>query len=126
MSQPICNLADTDLETCLSKYEIVVIKFTAGWCQPCKDFHPIFTKVAEKTLQKTKNIIFVEADVEKFSQLATDFQIKSVPFLVILKSRVIIYAEAGTLTEGNFNQLITQATEIKSPAFSNDIPEEKE
>jgi thioredoxin 1 len=57
----------------LSDY-LILIKFTASWCGPCKTIHPYFEELA-----KQDNIICIEVDVDNAEEIVEVCEIKSVP-----------------------------------------------
>ena len=58
----------------------VVVDFYAEWCQPCKRLEPILRQVAQ---HYNGEVDFYRIDVEKNSDIADVFQIRSIPFLLI-------------------------------------------
>jgi thioredoxin 1 len=104
----IVELTHDNFELTVQQAPIVIIDFWASWCKPCQAFKPIFEKVAVDN----PDIIFAAVDIEQETSLASDFNIRSVPFIVVLRDNIIIYAEAGTLTESAFRDLVEQARKV--------------
>lgn len=86
----------------LDNYEIVFLDFWASWCEPCKVFGPIFDNVAKKN----PDIFFGKVNTEQEHELSNDFAVKSIPTLVIMKNRTIIYAEAGSKPEYLLSKMV--------------------
>jgi thioredoxin 1 len=101
----IITLTEANFDQVIDDHEIVVIDFWANWCQPCLAFAETFKRVAEQFPAVT----FAKVDVEQETQLATDFSVRSIPLLVILKQQVIIFAESGSLPEATLVELVEQA-----------------
>ncbi len=59
----------------------IVIDFNATWCGPCKQFGPVFHKVAAEYQGKAN---FASADVDVCKKLADQFKIGSIPAVVIV------------------------------------------
>lgn len=59
----------------------VVIDFNATWCGPCQKFGPVFHKVAEEYSDKA---VFASADVDVCTELAAQYQVSSIPAVLIL------------------------------------------
>lgn len=72
------NDADFHNET---KKGIYVIDFWADWCGPCKMMAPIF----EELSKEMKNINFAKVNVDESSDIANEFQIMSIPTIVVMK-----------------------------------------
>ena len=92
----------------LANNDLVTIDFWAEWCVPCKNFAPIF----EQAAQQHPDVAFGSVNVEEQQELANEFEIRSIPFLMILKARTLIYAEPGALSASEFNDLINKAKTI--------------
>lgn len=58
---------------------IKVIRFTASWCQPCKSLAPIIVDVQ----REFPNIVFETIDVDENREMASSYNIRSVPTVVV-------------------------------------------
>lgn len=65
----------------LKKLGSVALRFTADWCNPCKQFAPTFDKVA-KEFDMVKSL---PMDVTNFGDLANEFQVRGIPCTVFVK-----------------------------------------
>ncbi len=99
--------ADNFNET-VEKNEIVIIDFWAEWCGPCKAFGPVFEKVAEENT----DITFAKVNTEVQQELSGHFQIRSIPTLMILKEKIVVFNQAGALPENGLKDLIKQVKEL--------------
>ena len=64
-----------------SKHSIVVVDFWASWCMPCVMMAPIIEELAGKL----KSIRFAKLNVDENQELASKFNIMSIPCLVVFK-----------------------------------------
>lgn len=101
----ILEITQKSFDDVISNNNIVVIEFWASWCQPCKSFAKIFRKVAEQHDDK----LFASVNIEQETELTEEFAIKSVPFVMVIKEKTIVYAETGALTETALCDLVEQA-----------------
>lgn len=97
-----------NIDEILDKHQIVVLDFWASWCEPCKIFGPIFENVAKKN----PDIFFGKVNTEVELELGEDFQIRSIPTLVILKERTIILDQAGSIPEYLLTKIVNEAKSI--------------
>ena len=61
----------------------VLVDFYATWCGPCQMMVPILEKVNE---QLKGRLQVVKIDTDKYSQLASQYQIHALPTLVLFKN----------------------------------------
>jgi thioredoxin 1 len=65
---------------------IIVLDFTATWCGPCKRIYPLL----ENLSNEYPNVAFFKIDIDKLSDVASYFQIQSVPsFKFIFNNRIV-------------------------------------
>lgn len=99
----IDNFENTVLEN-----DIVLIDFWADWCGPCKAFGPIFEKVSEKH----SDAIFAKVDTDAEQEIAAQFGIRSIPTLAIFREQMLLFNQAGALTESVLDQIIERVKEL--------------
>jgi thioredoxin 1 len=109
-------LNDANFDAFIEANEIVFVDFWASWCAPCKTFGVIFEAVSERY----PTIQFAKVNVEESTQLATMFEIQSIPYLMVFKSGILIYANAGSLPENMLEELVQQAQDADVSMLSKD------
>ncbi len=60
----------------LKTHNIVIMKFTATWCGPCKRSTPLVNKLFQ---QMPNNVSMVIVDIDKGRDISSAMKIKSVP-----------------------------------------------
>ena len=63
--------------------ETAVVDFSAAWCGPCRKLAPVLEKVSEEL---DGNVTFYNIDVDENPELAQQYDIMSIPALVVLKN----------------------------------------
>jgi thioredoxin 1 len=99
------ELNATQITALISASDILFVDFWANWCAPCRQFAPIYAQVAEKN----RDIVFAAVNIEQEHALAESFQIRSIPYLMVFKQGIAIYAESGSVPESILLDLIAQA-----------------
>ena len=83
-----------------------VIDFWAPWCNPCVGFAPIFEDIAGEYEGKAR---FIKVDTETQQTLAAQYQIRSIPTIMVFKSGKRLDIINGALPKGQFNQWLSVA-----------------
>jgi thioredoxin 1 len=115
------DLSLDTLESTIEENKIVLIDFWADWCGPCKSFAPTYEKVSEEF----ENIVFAKVDTEAHQELAAQFQIRSIPTLVVFKDQIGIFAQPGALPEDALRDLIGQIEGLDMDEVRKEIAEQE-
>lgn len=83
----------------------VLVDFYAEWCGPCKMMKPILEEVKA---MKGDKVRVVKVDVDKHQQLATNYQIQSVPTLMIFKEGKLMWRQSGVMQAKELSEFLAQ------------------
>ncbi|KZE32795.1 thioredoxin [Crenobacter luteus] len=104
----LINLTGDAFNATVDTDDIIILDFWANWCGPCKMFGPVF----EAAAAKHPDITFAKIDTEAEHDLAAHFNIRSIPTLMVLKNRTLVFNQAGAMSAGQFEQLIAAVREL--------------
>lgn len=113
------ELNNDTLESTIKDSDIVIIDFWAPWCGPCRSFAPTYETVSEKF----PDIVFAKVNTEEEQELAGSFNIRSIPTLMIFREQVILYSEAGMLSETQLEELIGKVKELDMAEVHKEVSE---
>ncbi len=78
-------------EVVMNSDKPVLIDFWAPWCGPCRMVGPILEEIAAER----DDITVVKVNVDEENELAMQFQVMSIPMLVVVKDGQIVNRAVG-------------------------------
>lgn len=89
------NLTEkTFREEVLNANEIVIVDFWAPWCGPCRMVAPVLEQIAAESTGKVK---IAKVNVDENPELNSQFNVMSIPKMVIFKQGRIVDEFVGAL-----------------------------
>lgn len=86
----------------LKSEKTVLIDFYADWCEPCKILSPIVDEVAEEN----EKIKVVKINIDQEENLAVEYQILSIPTLVVIKNGKEVKRSVGVVDKEEILDLV--------------------
>ncbi len=105
----------------ITNNKFVIVDFWAPWCGPCKGFAPVYEELSEKY----PDLVFAKVNTEDEQQLAGEFQIRSIPTLMIFREQIILFSQPGALQGSQLEQVIEQAQGLDMEDVKQDIEKQQ-
>ena len=90
-------------EKVLNSEKPVMLDFWATWCGPCQMQAPIFHTFAEKNAD---NAVFGKVNVDEQMELAREFEVASIPTILVIKNGEVAYHAVGLQTEDELQKAL--------------------
>ncbi|MGB5291714.1 MAG: thioredoxin [Lysobacterales bacterium] len=115
------DLTKETFEEVITNNDTVVVDYWADWCAPCKSFGPIFEKVSEEF----PDAVFAKVDTQNEQEIASFFQIRSIPTLMIFREKVMVFSQPGALPEGALREVVTKAKDLDMVEVHKQVAEQQ-
>ena len=100
------NVTDENFESEVIKAgKPVVVDFWAEWCGPCKQISPRLEELANKY---SENLTVCKVNVDENRELAIEYNIRSIPALIIFKSGEMVDSLIGAVSLEELEDLVTR------------------
>jgi thioredoxin 1 len=105
-TQNVLELDDNAFDTEVLQSDVpVLVDFWASWCQPCLMLAPTIDALADEYQGKVK---VAKVDIEKNQNIAANYEINSIPTVLIFKGGELQKKFVGLTSKENFKSAIDQ------------------
>ena len=87
----------------ISKDQPVLVDFFADWCGPCKMLSPILKQVKDAL---GEDVTIIKIDVDKNQSLASKYQVRGVPTMLLFKKGKQVWRQSGVLQKDDIINVI--------------------
>ncbi|MBL0013554.1 MAG: thioredoxin [Flavobacterium sp.] len=86
----------TEFNTLIQAEKPVLVDFFATWCGPCQVLGPVLKQVKDQLGDQIK---IVKIDVDKNQELASRWQVRGVPTMVLFQNGKQLWRQSGVLSK---------------------------
>lgn len=90
----------------IQSHPTVLVDFYATWCGPCKTLGPILDEVKDELEDAVK---IIKIDVDKNQPLATKYQVRGVPTMILYKEGKQVWRQSGVVQKADLIKTIKTA-----------------
>ena len=87
------EIIDNDISVCEGEECYLLFYFTAKWCGPCQRIKPLLQKISEGSDSSKLKVFMI--DIDENEDLASKFNIRSVPTFYLYKKKELIGQTGG-------------------------------
>jgi thioredoxin 1 len=95
----------TNFDSIIKSEKPVLIDFFATWCGPCKTLAPILKQVKDSL---GEGITVIKIDVDKNEQLASKYQVRGVPTMILFQNGKQLWRQSGVLSKDEIVKTIIE------------------
>lgn len=104
MSEIMLNNSNFEQEV-NDENKLVIVDFFATWCGPCSMIAPILSEIANEYSDTVK---VCKVNVDENQDLAIQYEVESIPTLVLFKNKKIVKTVVGFLSKSEIIEIISQ------------------
>jgi thioredoxin 1 len=97
------HVTDATFDETIKNNKLVLVDFWAGWCGPCRALAPTIEELAKDYSGK---ILVSKLDVDENPKTAEQFQVFSIPTVVLIKDCCEVERLVGLCPKKNLDTLI--------------------
>ncbi|UFH34223.1 thioredoxin [Flavobacterium acetivorans] len=96
---------NSSFNTIINSEKPVLVDFFATWCGPCKMLGPILKEVKDNLGDR---ISIIKIDVDKNQQLASVYQVRGVPTMILFQNGKQLWRQSGVVEKDNLIKIILE------------------
>ena len=98
---------NTEFNTLIKSEKPILFDFFATWCGPCQALAPVLKQVKDQLGDQIK---IVKIDVDKNQNIASQWQVRGVPTMVLYQNGKQLWRQSGVLSKEQILNVILEKT----------------
>lgn len=104
----IIAITKDNIDQLFETHDFVLLDFWADWCAPCKALSAIIDQVAKEY----PDVTFAKVNIDEEPEIAEDFGIQSIPRVLVMRNKTVVYDDVGSLGATALRELLDQAEKV--------------
>ncbi len=104
MAGNILTLNDGNFDDAIKNNKLILVDFWAAWCAPCRMIAPFLEEIAAEN----KGLVIGKLNVDENPIKAAQFQIMSIPNLLLFKDGKVIENVIGAVPKNHLTSVISR------------------
>lgn len=97
----------TSFDNLIHSDKPVLVDFYATWCGPCQMLAPVLKQVKDNLGDRIK---IIKIDVDKNQNLASKYQVRGVPTMLLFQEGKQLWKQSGVLSKEEITRIILEKT----------------
>lgn len=97
----------SNFSSLINQEKPVLVDFFAEWCGPCKMMSPILKEVKDELGER---VSIIKIDVDKNPSLASQYQVRGVPTLVLYNKGQQVWRQSGLVQKREIISIIQKVS----------------
>ncbi len=97
MAEKVLTLTDENFDETVKNNKLVLVDFWAAWCAPCRIIAPVIEEIAKEN----SGLVVGKLNVDENPKKAAQFQIMSIPNLILFKEGKAVENIIGAVPKQN-------------------------
>jgi thioredoxin 1 len=102
MAENVLTLTDSNFDETIKGNKLVLVDFWAAWCAPCRIIEPVLKEIASEN----QGIIIGKLNVDENPVKAAQFQIMSIPNMLLFKDGKAVENVVGAVPKSHLTSVI--------------------
>lgn len=87
-------ISESEMKADLASGQLVLVKFGAQWCGPCKEVDKELAKLAERD----QDLKIINVDIDSNQALAEEYNVSGIPHMLLIRNSQVLDQQLGYLS----------------------------
>ena len=117
----VVALSEQNFDKTVDSPGIVMVDCWASWCGACKDFGPVYEKVATRYANHT----FGKLDTQAEKTIVFKLGIEHIPSLLLFRDGILLFQQPGYFDEEQMDDILRQAESLDMDLVRSEMDKEQ-